>query len=130
MSFLLVSIEKPHNPLINAGALISMSLILSLIRRDLSLSDKFEYVKDNFKVPTACPPTRPPSSPPPPLPSAAARSETSALTYDSINILIPPPTVTIEAQDRIGVSINAHLHHLLQPLPLLLLLLPPLSQMT
>jgi len=42
--------KKPHNPLINAGALITTSLILTLIRREMPLSDKFEFVKEFFKV--------------------------------------------------------------------------------
>ncbi len=44
------SIDKPHNPLINAGALITSSFMLTLIRREMALSDKFEFVKDFLKV--------------------------------------------------------------------------------
>ena len=43
-------VEKPHNPLINAGALVTISFMLTSIRRELALSDKFEFIKDFFKV--------------------------------------------------------------------------------
>ena len=44
------SIDKPHNPLINAGALLTVSFVLTLIRRDMALSDKFEFVKRIYEV--------------------------------------------------------------------------------
>lgn len=43
-------LEKPHNPLVNAGALVTVSFLLTLIRRDLTLPDKFEFVKSFLKV--------------------------------------------------------------------------------
>ena len=48
----LVALEKPHNPLINAGALITTSFLLTLMRREMAISEKFEFVKDFIKVKT------------------------------------------------------------------------------
>lgn len=42
-SLILDSANKPHNPMINAGAVI----IASLLKADLSLPDKFDYVRLN-----------------------------------------------------------------------------------
>ena len=41
----LSSDAKPHNPLINAGAII----IASLIRRDLSASERLDYITEQYR---------------------------------------------------------------------------------
>lgn len=41
----LSSENKPHNPMINAGAI----LIASLIRRNLSLSDRFDFIMNQYR---------------------------------------------------------------------------------
>ena len=56
--FYVTVLGKPHNPLINAGALVTTSLLLSLVRPESTIADKFEYIKDSYKVKTT-PPRRP-----------------------------------------------------------------------
>ncbi|KAK2717298.1 hypothetical protein QYM36_006171 [Artemia franciscana] len=38
--------KRPHNPLINSGALVTTSLILSLLEEYPSLADKYQFVND------------------------------------------------------------------------------------
>lgn len=44
------SIEKPHNPMVNAGAILVLSLLLNLSEVDMSLAEKFDWVMNYFKV--------------------------------------------------------------------------------
>ena len=37
---------KPHNPMVNSGSIIINSLIQTLMKPDMSLAEKFDYVKD------------------------------------------------------------------------------------
>jgi len=39
---------QPHNPMINSGAIMSAALLLYMVKPELSLSEKFEYVHDFF----------------------------------------------------------------------------------
>ena len=42
--------NKPHNPLVNSGAIMSAALILNLVRTDLKcMASKFEFVHDYIK---------------------------------------------------------------------------------
>lgn len=41
--------KKPHNPMINAGAIAVCSLILSLVKPSMSISDKFDFVASYMK---------------------------------------------------------------------------------
>lgn len=41
--------KKPHNPMINAGAIVVCSLLLSLVKPEMKLSDKFDYIASYFK---------------------------------------------------------------------------------
>ena len=43
-------IEKPHNPMVNAGAILVLSLLLNLSEADMSLAEKFDWVMNYFKV--------------------------------------------------------------------------------
>lgn len=43
------STEKPHNPMINAGAILSCSLLQTLIRPEMSPAEKFDFTLQCFK---------------------------------------------------------------------------------
>ena len=40
--------DKPHNPIVNSGAIMSAALLLHSVNPDLSLSEKFEFVRKFF----------------------------------------------------------------------------------
>lgn len=42
--------EKPHNPMINAGAILCCSLLKTLIRHEMTLAEKFDFTMNYFKV--------------------------------------------------------------------------------
>lgn len=42
--------EKPHNPMINAGAILVCSLLKSLVEPEMTLAEKFDYTMNFFKV--------------------------------------------------------------------------------
>lgn len=46
----MIHIEKPHNPMVNAGAILVLSLLLNLSEVDMSLAEKFDWVMNYFKV--------------------------------------------------------------------------------
>jgi len=39
---------QPHNPMINSGAIMSAALLLYLVKPEMSVSEKYEYVHDFF----------------------------------------------------------------------------------
>ena len=39
---------QPHNPMINSGAIMDAALLLYLVRPEMSVSEKYEYVYDFF----------------------------------------------------------------------------------
>jgi glutaminase len=43
-------VEKPHNPMVNAGAIIVCSLLKTMVRPELTLAEKFDYTLQYFKV--------------------------------------------------------------------------------
>ena len=45
-----VLVERPHNPMVNAGAILVLSLLLNLSEVDMSLAEKFDWVMNYFKV--------------------------------------------------------------------------------
>lgn len=48
--WILFYIEKPHNPMINAGAIITCSLLKTLIKPEMTLAEKFDYTLSYFRV--------------------------------------------------------------------------------
>lgn len=42
--------DQPHNPMVNSGAIMSASILLYLVRSDLNVAQKYDYVFDFFKV--------------------------------------------------------------------------------
>lgn len=53
MSYICINIEflteKPHNPMINAGAILVCSLLKSLIKPEMTLAEKFDFTMNYFK---------------------------------------------------------------------------------
>lgn len=47
---LLLFLEKPHNPMINAGAIMTCSLLKTLVKPEMTLAEKFDYTLAYFKV--------------------------------------------------------------------------------
>lgn len=41
--------EKPHNPMINAGAILVCSLLKTLIKPEMTLAEKFDFTMNYFK---------------------------------------------------------------------------------
>ena len=41
--------DKPHNPLINSGAIMSASLLLNLVQPDLDMSETYDLVMEYFR---------------------------------------------------------------------------------
>lgn len=41
--------KKPHNPMINAGAIIVCSLLKTLVKHEMTLAEKFDFTMSNFK---------------------------------------------------------------------------------
>ena len=41
---------KPHNPMVSSGAIMISSLIQAMVKPEISLAEKFEYVYDYIKV--------------------------------------------------------------------------------
>jgi glutaminase len=41
--------KKPHNPMVNAGAIIVCSLLKSMVRPEMTLAEKFDYTFNYFK---------------------------------------------------------------------------------
>ncbi|XP_032670305.1 glutaminase kidney isoform, mitochondrial isoform X3 [Odontomachus brunneus] len=41
--------KKPHNPMINAGAILVCSLLKTLIKPEMALAEKFDFTMDYFK---------------------------------------------------------------------------------
>ena len=39
---------QPHNPMINSGAIMSAALLLYLVKPEMSISEKYEYVHEFF----------------------------------------------------------------------------------
>lgn len=42
--------EKPHNPMINAGAILVCALLKTLVKPDMTLAEKFDFTMNYFEV--------------------------------------------------------------------------------
>jgi len=42
--------ERPHNPMINAGAILVCSLLKTLVKPEMTLAEKFDFTMNYFKV--------------------------------------------------------------------------------
>jgi hypothetical protein len=42
--------EKPHNPMINAGAILVCALLKTLVTPEMTLAEKFDFTMNYFKV--------------------------------------------------------------------------------
>ena len=51
LNLMMISIsEKPHNPMINAGAILMCALLKTLVKPEMTLAEKFDFVMEYFKV--------------------------------------------------------------------------------
>ena len=41
--------DKPHNPMVNSGAIMSASILLHLVRPEMKIPLKYDYVMEFFK---------------------------------------------------------------------------------
>ena len=41
--------DKPHNPMVNSGAIMSASILLHLVRPEMKIPLKYDYVMELFK---------------------------------------------------------------------------------
>lgn len=44
----LFHLEQPHNPMINAGAILVCSLLKTLVKPEMTLAEKFDYTQNWF----------------------------------------------------------------------------------
>jgi hypothetical protein len=44
------STDRPHNPMLNAGAILSAGVAATLVEPDMTNSEKFDYIQQYFKV--------------------------------------------------------------------------------
>ena len=42
-------LDKPHNPLLNSGAIMSSAILLNRIKPDMKMSEKFDYVTEYLR---------------------------------------------------------------------------------
>lgn len=42
--------DQPHNPMVNSGAIMSSSILLYLLKPEMNMAQKYDYVFDFFKV--------------------------------------------------------------------------------
>ena len=50
LHYVMCRTERPHNPMVNAGAIVTLSLLLNLSEVDMTLAEKFDWVMNYFKV--------------------------------------------------------------------------------
>lgn len=48
--FLFLPAEKPHNPMVNSGSIMINALLQNLMKPEMSLAEKFDYINDYIKV--------------------------------------------------------------------------------
>ena len=42
------NLGQPHNPMVNSGGIMSAALLLYMVKPDMSISEKYEYVHEFF----------------------------------------------------------------------------------
>ena len=48
--------DQPHNPMVNSGAIMSASILLYLVKPEMDMAQKYDYVFDFFKASeSSCP---------------------------------------------------------------------------
>ena len=50
LSFISPFADQPHNPMVNSGAIMSASILLHLLKPEMNVAQKYDYVFDFFKV--------------------------------------------------------------------------------
>ena len=45
-----ISIDQPHNPMVNSGAIMSASILLHMVKKEMNMAQKYDYVLDFFRV--------------------------------------------------------------------------------
>ena len=41
--------DQPHNPMVNSGAIMSASILLHLVKPEMNIAQKYDYVMEFFK---------------------------------------------------------------------------------
>ena len=44
-----IFLDQPHNPMVNSGAIMSAAILLHLVRKEMNIAKKFDFVFDFFK---------------------------------------------------------------------------------
>ena len=44
--------DKPHNPLLNSGAIMSAAILLNVVNPEMKISEKFDFLSDYIQVGT------------------------------------------------------------------------------
>ena len=42
-------LDQPHNPMVNSGAIMSASILLQLVKPEMNMAQKYDYVFEFFK---------------------------------------------------------------------------------
>lgn len=50
LAFCSLIVEKPHNPMINAGSILTCALLNTLVHPEMSLAEKFDFTQNYFSV--------------------------------------------------------------------------------
>ena len=49
MNYFFAFLDQPHNPMVNSGAIMSAAILLNLVKKELNIAKKFDFVLDFFK---------------------------------------------------------------------------------
>ena len=49
VSYLFFILDQPHNPMVNSGAIMSASILLQLVKPEMNMAQKYDYVFEFFK---------------------------------------------------------------------------------
>ena len=42
--------DQPHNPMVNSGAIMSASILLHMVKNNMNMAQKYDYMLAFFKV--------------------------------------------------------------------------------